>query len=385
MKTIAIFTTTRSDFGIFIPFVRQIIDSVDFDYKLFVGGTHLSAKYGFTINEIKNIGFKISATFDYLKNVNTTKELVNETAEIITILSRIFDEESFEYVCVLGDRYELLPIIQVSILFRKPIIHIHGGEISQGAIDEQIRHMITKAAHIHFTSCEEYAQNIRNMGEENWRVFNTGALAVENMQAVLDSIDKIDLFNTLGLNPKKKTVIMTYHPVTLETFISPTEQIENVFKALGVFNGQVLVTSPNVDDGGDEILEAIQKRINNENIFYVESLGMKKYLGLLNFAEFVIGNSSSAIIEAPFYRIPTVNIGKRQQGRIRHDSVIDTDYSVEGIKKGITKAMDPEFRDQLVNMSYKFGDGRASVNMLEALWKIQAVPNILIKKLVSPC
>lgn len=385
MNTLAIFTTTRAEFGLFAPLINRIEKDNDLDYSLFVGGTHLKYDQGYTINEIQKKGYQITATFDYLTKDKTAAGLTKSLARETEQLNAIFQKEKFDYVCVLGDRYELLPIVQAAIIYHKPIIHIHGGEATQGAIDEQIRHMITKAAHIHFASCEEYAQNIRKMGEQPWRVFNTGALAVENMKEVSSQTDKENLFRSIGLDPNKKTVLMTYHPVTLESSITPNEQIDNVFKALKSYEGQVLVTAPNVDEGGQEIHEAIKKHEDGKNVFYVESLGAKKYLGMLKFVDFVIGNSSSGLLEVPYFRIPTINIGKRQQGRIRHESVIDTGSLADEIDDAIQKALEPEFREQLQNMNYKFGDGNASKKIVEAIKKIQSHKGLLIKKLDFPC
>ena len=184
MYKIAIFTTTRADFGIFTPLLNYIKKNQYFDYKLFVGGTHLSTKHGNTISEIKDNGFIITDYFDALPKNDSEKEIIKATAKASEKLSEIFSKHNFNFVCVLGDRHELLSIVEAAIVFRKPIVHIHGGEVTQGAIDEQIRHMVTKSAHIHFVVANEYFENVRRMGEEQWRIFNTGSLAVENMMSI---------------------------------------------------------------------------------------------------------------------------------------------------------------------------------------------------------
>ncbi len=384
MITIAIFTTTRAEFGIFIPLIDRIIKNDDLNYKLFVGGTHLKKEYGETINEIKEKGYEITAIFDYLTNDDSPEGLTKSTAKATHELASIFNNESFDFVCVLGDRYELLSIIQTVIIFRKPIIHIHGGEATQGAIDEQIRHMITKAAHIHFVSCDEYYNNIRKMGEQKWRIFNTGALAVENMKKSV-TISKHEIFSNLHLDENLKTVLMTYHPVTLEKNVSTREQINNLFDALEDYNLQVLITAPNMDAENNVILQEIKNRIDNQKYLFVKSLGVKRYLSLLQYTDFVIGNSSSGILEVPYFIIPTVNIGSRQDGRIRHESIIDTDYNIESIKQAIEKALTPEFRITLRSMSYKFGDGQASQKMTNAIRKLINRKDLMIKKLDFPC
>ena len=366
MKKIAIFTTTRAEFGIFTSLIKEFSSDSEIEVLLFVGGTHLAIEHGKTINEISN-QFTITSIFDYLLNEDNpyslTKSLGVETFE----LANIFKNYNFDAVCILGDRYELFPIVQTSILFKKPIIHLHGGEKSEGAIDEQIRHMITKASHLHFVACDDYAQNIIKMGEEKFRVHNTGALSVDNMQN-LKLKNKNELFQELGLNPDLKTIIMTYHPVTLEAEIIVQQQIKNVFEALANFNLQVMITAPNIDANREEISEIISKEVaNNNNYFYVESLGMKSFHNLMKFSEFIIGNSSSGIIETPFYKKPTINIGIRQNGRMRHESIIDTDYLVESIKIGIEKALSNDFNSKISDMKYKFGTGNVAKKMLSII------------------
>ncbi|MCF6365363.1 MAG: UDP-N-acetylglucosamine 2-epimerase [Bacteroidales bacterium] len=382
MKKTAIFTTTRAEFGILKPLISELKNESSTEVFLFVGGTHLAKEYGSTINEIKNNNFKITKTFDYLLNEDTpyslTKSLGIETFE----LANIFNNFSFDAVCILGDRYELLPIVQTSILFRKPIIHLHGGEKSEGAIDEQIRHMITKASHLHFVACEEYAQNIIKMGEEKHRVYNTGALTVDNMQNI-QLKNKNDLFAELGLNSELPTVLMTYHPVTLESDVSTQQQMKNVFLALNSFNLQIMITAPNIDAEREEINNIINEEVKkNDNYYYIESLGANNFHNLMKYSEFIIGNSSSGIVEAPFYRKPTVNIGIRQQGRIKHESIIDTNYSVDSIKKGIEIALSSNFSSKINNMKYKFGKGNTAKKMVSIIKNTNFNDtNFLIKKL----
>ena len=231
MKKIAIFTTTRAEFGILKPLISELNNDELTKVLLFVGGTHLIKEHGNTINEIETNNFKISKTFDYLLNEDSPYSLVKSLGIETFELANIFNDFYFDAVCVLGDRYELLPIVQSAILFRKPIIHLHGGERTEGAIDEQIRHMITKAAHLHFAACDDYSQNIIKLGEESFRVHNTGALAVDNM-SLQNRKTKKQLSSELKINTEKRTVLMTNHPVKLEIKISTKVQIENLFTAL---------------------------------------------------------------------------------------------------------------------------------------------------------
>ncbi|MFQ5771926.1 MAG: UDP-N-acetylglucosamine 2-epimerase, partial [bacterium] len=343
MKTIAIFTTTRAEFGILSAFLREIASSDDVSYLLFVGGTHLVQEHGSTIDEIQKQSLKIAGTFDFLLNADTSFSLAKATGIATYELAHIFENFEFDYVCVLGDRFELLAIVANAILFKKPIIHIHGGEKTEGSIDEQIRHMLTKAAHIHFVASDEYARNIRQMGEPPWRIYNTGSLAVDNIKHN-KKIDKAELFQELNLDVHKPTVLMTYHPVTLEFNISPIDQIKNAFSALKSYNFQLVITAPNIEVDRTQIIAYLQQETSqNRSYHYIESLGVVQYHSLIPYCKFVIGNSSSGILEIPYFKIPTVNIGDRQQGRIRHKSIIDTDYSVESISSGIAKALSSDF------------------------------------------
>ncbi len=385
MKKIAIFTTTRADFGLFAPLIVEIKKSNELSSLLFAGGTHFSAEYGQTINEIENNGYEIDDSFDYLINKYDSYSHAKGLSIATKKVADIFAKHDFDFVCLLGDRYELLSIVSNAIIFKKAIIHLYGGEISQGAIDEQIRHMITKAAHLHLTSSNEYAENICKMGEAKWRVYNVGALGIDNIVKSKKIAKKI-LFADLGLNEGKPVAIMTYHPVTLEFKISPQKQIQNVFSALEGFDINVLITSPNCDLDRDKIKSIIKKKVNkNQNYIYIDSLGAQKYLNLIPHCEFVIGNSSSGIIEVPFFRIPTINIGDRQRGRIRHESIIDTAYSINSIKDGIQRALSKDFKAKIKKMPYKFGDGYAAEKAVSIIQSVNADQTFLRKTLKFTC
>lgn len=384
MKTIGIFTTTRAEFGLFMPLLREIENSDELDYKLFVGGAHLAAEYGKTIHEIEKTSFQITKTFDYLLNQDGAKSLAESTALESSQLVEIFSKDEFDLTCLLGDRIELLPIVMNSIIFKKPIVHIHGGEKSEGASDEQIRHMVTKAAHLHFVSCEEYGENIRKMGEAARRIHNVGALAVDNiLNAEKKPIEEI--FTELNLDPSLPTALLTYHPVSLESRISVDKQIENIFGALENEKFQLVITEPGVESGRSAVMGIIKEEISkHKNYHLFTSLGMNKYLRLLPHCEFVIGNSSSGLIEVPYFRIPTINIGDRQKGRIRHQSVIDTDYSVDSIIAAVQTAQSEHFRNKLDSMQLYFGNGHAAEKIVEILSSLQINQEFLRKSLKFP-
>lgn len=380
MKKVGIFTTSRAEFGLLSNLIEEIRQDGALDYKLFVGGGHLVESQGISIDEIRARGYHWFP-FDFFLNLDTKKTLTQSMGIELFQLADIFEKNDFDFVCVLGDRIELLPIVQTAIIFKKPIIHLHGGEVTEGAFDDQIRHMITKASHLHFAACDKYRQNIIMMGEEPWRVHNVGALGIDSITKS-KVISKKELFDKYQLDISKPTVLLTYHPVTLEFDIPTKQQLINVFQALHNFDFQLLVTAPNFDIDNHFLFELIEKEVaSHRDYYFVKSLGIENYQAMLRYVEFVIGNSSSGIVEVPFFRIPTVNIGDRQKGRIRHPSIIDTGYSVEDINFGIEKALDLTFKASLVNMEYKFGDGHAAERIVDALKNIPLNSNLLRKKL----
>ncbi len=378
MKNIAIFTTSRAEFGILSALLDKIELENSINYLLFVGGTHLLKEHGNTIDDIKG-KYPIAATFDFFEADSSEQSLAKSMGVEMLKLASIFTDYKFDSVLVLGDRFELLPIVNSSIIFRKPLIHLHGGETTQGAIDDQIRHMTTKASHTHFVCCEEYKKNVLMMGEERWRVHNVGALTTDNMLAV-NKIKKVELFRQLGLKVDVKTVLMTYHPTTLENDVLLEEQIGNIFKSLEPFDFQIVITAPNIDAGRDDIMKIINQN-KNKNTHYFDSLGLKRYFSLIPHCEFVLGNSSSGIVEIPYFKIPTINIGSRQKGRIMHQSIINTDYSIGSIRKGIAQALDISYRESLKKMEYKFGDGNTAIKIVEILKNIEINDSLMSKKL----
>ena len=382
MFSIGIFTTTRAEFGILEPVIKRLSSSKSFNVSLFVGGTHLDENYGKTISEIFEKKIEITDTFDYLLNENTSHSLSKSLGIAIIEISHIFKKYNFDYVCVLGDRYELLSIISNAILYKKPIIHIGGGESTQGLIDEQIRHMITKAAHIHFTTCDEYSKKIIDMGEEQWRVKTCGSPAIETINSIPKK-SKNKVFSDLGINPDLETAIMTYHPVTLEFNISVKKQVENIFKSLDKTNYQLVVTSPNIEVDRDQIVSIIKDEVKkNDNYYYFDSLGFERYHSLLPFCKLMIGNSSSGILEAPYHKIPTINIGSRQDGRIKHPSIIDANYSSESISSSLNKISSNKFIENIKSMKYKFGDGSTSQIIHDQLKLMLKGNELLNKKLI---
>lgn len=379
MLRIAIFTTTRAEFGIMSSFIKKIEDNSDFESLLFVGGTHLKSKYGNTINEIKNMGITITDTFDYLKDDDSNFDIAISSGYCAIAVANLFEKYDFDIISILGDRHELLPIASTAMLYNKPIIHWGGGEFTEGVIDNQIRHMLTKASNIHFVATEKFAENIKNLGENEDRVCVTGSPVIETFNKFKPT-QKQELYTQLGLDINQPVVLLTYHPVTITINVSALQQISNVFESLRKFNYQIVVTSPNYESERQVIMDYINKQVKNySNIRYFDSLGIQKFHSLLPHCNFVIGNSSSGIFEAPYFKIPTINIGTRQKGRLFHKSVINTDYFSESIVNGIKKSQSNEFKNKLKNQKYMFGDGNSSKKAIKFLKSIKIDKNLITK------
>ena len=368
---IAFFTSTRGDMGILYPLIKKISVSKDFDYLLFVYGTHTENKYGNTINEIKKNNFKISKIFKTVFKKDNYKDQCLALGNLQSEVGKIFNDFKFDAICILGDRIERIPIINAAIIFRKLVFHLHGGEITEGAIDDQIRHMITKASHLHFTICEDYKKNILKLSEEKFRIHNVGSLAVENILSQEKNVKKA----------KKKYVILTYHPETIKKKFEWRKNFLIIIKCLKNFN--VIITAPGYEKGSYSFISFIKKSIKNKKNFSFEaSLGFKKYFKLLKSTFFVIGNSSSGIIEVPYFKIPTINIGERQKGRYMHQSVINVPCSQSAISNAINKTKNVKFLNKIKKSNLYFGDGKTSNKILNILRKHLKKKNnqILLKK-----
>jgi GDP/UDP-N,N'-diacetylbacillosamine 2-epimerase (hydrolysing) len=384
MKKILIFTSTRSEYGL----LKWIIKSLSTKFKplVTVGGTHLSYEDGYTIKEIISDQINNVLELPFLLSSRNCASLTISVGNGLIQMSQIFQIYKPDYTVLLGDRYELFIPSITSLLCNVPIIHLHGGEITEGAIDEQVRHALTKMAHIHMPSTEFYAENISNMGEEDWRIHIVGAPGLEN--AVRENLMSIkEIQKDLGLDITKPTILCTYHPVTLESRDNTTIQIKNIINALNKFDDlQIIFTRPNADVGSEFIIREIRKAVEEHKYswFFFDSLGIRTYQSILKYTKAILGNSSSGITEASFFNIPSIDVGIRQRGRFKPKNVIECSYSTEEITKAIEKALyDQNFRNKIKSVKNLFGDGNTSEYVLRAFENFAGLPNekILKKKL----
>ena len=382
MRKIAVATGTRAEYGLLYWIIKCIHEDLELELQLIVTGMHLSSEFGLTVKEIEKDGFPIADRIEMLLSSDTETAISTSMGLGMIGFAKAYERLKPDLLLVLGDRFEILSAVVASIPFRIPVAHIHGGEATEGLIDESIRHAITKMSHIHFTSTERYRQRVIQMGESPENVFNYGAPGVDNIYKLI-LMQREEIYNTLGLPQDKKIGIVTYHPVTLEKDTAESQTIE-LLKALQDFPDIFFVfTLPNADPGGRVIIKKIEDFLgkNPEKGKAFTSLGQLRYLSLLKYALLMIGNSSSGLIEAPSFELPVVNVGDRQLGRIRGQNVIDMpDCEYRAIMEAIRKAISNEFRNSLKGMKNLYGDGSASQRIIEKLKTVPLSENLVKKK-----
>lgn len=359
MSVVAISTTTRAEWGLLRPFAVALQD-LGVEVRIVASGTHLSHEYGFTISEVKESGLPIDAEIPILADGDDALAEAMTMSNALGGFSKYFASRRPDALLVLGDRFETLGIAEAAFLARIPIFHIHGGEVTEGAIDDALRHCITKLSTLHFTSTEEYKKRVIQLGEDPSRVFNVGAVGVENALQV-DRLDHSSLEESLGIVLPRPYAIMTYHPVTLAEE-DPVDKLDQLLAAIQKKQEIFFVaTKANADAGGRAINERLESFArSNANLALFDSLGSQRYLSAISRAAFVIGNSSSGLLEAPAFGVPTVNIGARQKGRIRPKSVIDCKEDTESILCAIDRALEPAFRASIQMMDNPYGKGATS-------------------------
>lgn len=378
MKKIAVVTATRAEYGLLSPVIRQLrkYESDELKIDLIVTGTHLSEKYGMTIGEIKE---RVDHKIPISVKSDTEANISANQAEALVKFTELFIQEQYNAVLLLGDRYETLAIAIAAGNTRTPIFHLCGGDTTEGALDEWIRHSITKISYLHFVTNEESKRRVIQLGEDPDRVFNYGSTSIDNILTVAH-MSKDEALESVGL-PNCKYAVCTYHPVTMEDG-SVDGQIYEFLNAIKTFPDiQFIVTKSNADQGGariNELLDKADKEIENLHVF--TSLGIRRYLSLMKYAEFVLGNSSSGIIETPAFHVPTVNIGDRQRGRLQSESVINCGTSAEEIVEAIRKARTDDHKEVCRNVISPYGNGRAAEHIAETTVKTVLNERIDLKK-----
>jgi len=378
-RKICVVSGTRAEYGLLYWLLRAIRKDPALELQLVLTGAHLSREWGYTKDVVEKDGFAIADEVDILLSSGSQLGVTKSIGLGLIGFAESFRRLAPDLLMVLGDRYEILAAATAAMVARIPIAHIHGGESSEGLIDEAIRHAVTKMAHLHFVSTEHYRQRVIQLGEQPDRVWNVGAPGLDNIRQ-LRLLDQRRLERDLGYSLGESYFLLTYHPVTLGKD-GPRRALENLLRAAANFpETSLLCTKANADADGHVINEMIEHYAvdNPARIKLVDSLGQLRYLSAMRHAAAVVGNSSSGIIEAPAMGVPTVNIGERQRGRIRARSVIDCGSTEKEIARALKEALSPAFRRIAQNVESPYGDGKSSARIAKILRSVD-LEGILLK------
>ncbi|MGW8169119.1 MAG: UDP-N-acetylglucosamine 2-epimerase [Sulfurovaceae bacterium] len=364
-RKICVVTGTRAEYGLLYPIMKKIQASSKLDLRLIATTMHISVEFGSTYKQIEKDGFIIDEKIENLITSDTKSSIAKSTGLATMLLSDAFNRLKPDLIMILGDRFETHAAATTAMLMNIPIAHIHGGEITEGAVDEQIRHSITKMSYLHFTSTEEHRSRVIQMGEEHTRVFCTGAPGIDNILNI-NLLSKEDFEKEISWKIDRPTALFTYHSETLSSS-DTKEEIEKILAAIKSSNVNVLFTYANADDGGRIINQAIEKfASNNMDKYYVsKSLGQLRYLSAMKHVDLLIGNTSSGIIEAASFQKPVVNIGDRQKGRVQSGNVLDC--TIEGLAGSIKQALSSEFKRYCQGVENVYGKGNASNQIIDIL------------------
>jgi len=365
---ITIATGTRADFGLLRPLMQELKNDDFFTLSVWATAMHLSERFGHTIDEITNAGFEIDCEIPCLEEEDDSIAISKTISRAIDGFAKVIEEDRPEFLVILGDRTEMLGAAIAATVAMVPIMHIHGGETTIGAYDESIRHSITKMSYLHFTATKEYRDRVIQLGENPSRVFNVGAIGIDSIKN-LTLLSKIELEEKLNFKFRKRNLLITYHPVTLESS-SAADQFRSILRAVDEMEDTYLIfTYANSDKNGKIINAMIEEytSLNKSKSLSVKSLGQLRYFSMLQYVDAVIGNSSSGILEVPYFRIPTVNIGDRQTGRLMSKSVINCSNSYSDIKKAIQLGFDSAFAKAIQKQPLIYGNGTVTEQIISVL------------------
>ncbi len=377
-RKICVVTGTRAEYGLLYWLMKEIEEDNNLELQLIVTGMHLSPEFGLTYKEIEK-DFKIDKKIEMLLSSDTSIGISKSMGLAQISFAEAYQELEPDIVVVLGDRYETFSAVSAAMIARIPIAHLHGGEATEGLIDESIRHSITKMSHIHFTASQEYKNRVIQLGEQPDKVFNVGGLGIDNIKR-LKLLSKKEFEKSINFKLNKKNILVTFHPVTLESSTAK-EQFQHLLDAIDILEDtNIIFTKANSDTDGRIINSMIDMYVkeNSQKSVCFTSLGQLRYLSALQYVDAMVGNSSSGLAEAPSFKIGTINIGDRQKGRIMADSVINCKSDRESILKAFKKLYSKVFQEELKTSINPYGDGCASLKIIEELKKVN-LKNILKK------
>ena len=377
-RKICVVTGTRAEYGLLYWLMKEIEADSELQLQLIVTGMHLSPEFGLTYQAIEK-EFKIDKKIEMLLSSDTSIGISKSIGLAQISFAEAYEELKPDILVVLGDRYEIFSATSAAMIAKITIAHLHGGETTEGAFDEAIRHSITKMSHLHFTATEEYRNRVIQLGEHPSRVFNVGGMGVENIKR-LKLLSKDEFEKSIDFKLNKKNILATFHPVTLENSTAK-EQFQELLNAIDTLRDtNIIFTKANSDADGKVINQMIDEYVakNSEKSVDFASLGQLRYLSALQFVDAMVGNSSSGLAEAPSFNIGTINIGDRQKGRIKATSVIDCEPVKEEILKAFDKLYSDDFKESLKTVKNPYGEGRASSKVIEKIKKFD-LQNILKK------
>ena len=380
MKKICIITGTRAEYGLLYWLMKVIQEDTDFELQIIATGMHLSPEFGLAYRQIEKDGFKIENKIEMLLSSDTPVGISKSMGLGMIGFAEAYADLKPDIIVLLGDRFEIFSAAASAIIARIPIAHLHGGETTEGAFDEAIRHSITKMSHLHFTAAKEYKRRVVQLGEDPARVFNVGGLGVDNIRK-LKLMSRKEFEDSINFKLGSKNLLVTFHPVTLEHATAEV-QFQNLLNALDELqNTKFIFTKPNADTECRIIIKMIDDYVsqNSQKAIAFVSLGQLRYLSALKFVDACVGNSSSGIAEAPTFKIGTINIGVRQRGRLKADSVIDCEPEKESILAAIRKLYSKEFQEKLKNVKNPYGEGGATGKIKKVLKEVD-LTNILKKQ-----
>lgn len=379
-KIISVLTATRAEYGLLKPIIAKLNTVEEFDIRIVVTGAHLSPEFGLTYKEIEKDGFIIDENINILLSLDTPSSISKSMGLAMISFADYFEKLNPDLLVALGDRYETLAVVATAMNQRIPIAHLYGGETTEGAVDESFRHAITKLSYLHFTSTDEYRKRVIQLGEHPNRVYAVGAIGIEN---ILNEkmLTKVELENELEICLEKPYAVVTFHPVTLESD-SSENQIESLLEVCKEYkNLYFILTKANADVEGRIINHLIDKYVGeNDNFVAFKSLGTRRYLSALKYCSMVIGNSSSGLVEAPSFGIPTINIGDRQKGRLQASNVINCEPTKNSIRQAIEIALSKDFTQKAKKTINPYGNGDTSDKVIEVLKEYLLNSKIDLKK-----
>ncbi|GMV41773.1 MAG: UDP-N-acetyl glucosamine 2-epimerase [Myxococcales bacterium] len=380
MRRVAVLTTSRADYGLLRPVMRAIVAAPDLELLPVVAGMHLVPELGHTHRAIEEDGFVAVETVEMLLASDTGRGVAKSIGVGILGYADAWARLRPDLLVVLGDRFEVLAAAVSALPLRLPVAHIHGGEVTRGAIDEQARHALTKLSHLHFVAAEEFRRRVLQMGEEPWRVIVSGAPGLDELLGNA-TLSREELGAFLGMDLREPPLLVTWHPPTLEEPTAAVAQAVVLVASLEVLGVPCVVTAPNADAGGRAVADVLRSFVARapERRCFVESLGSCRYASLMRHAAAMVGNSSSGLLEAPSFGLPAVNVGSRQEGRLRGRNVIDAAPTTDAIGAAIARALDPTFRAALAGAPNPYGDGHAAERIVAALTTVELGPTLLRK------